>query len=72
MYGTSEMHRLQYTAESRSESLKQLVDKGRTVVDVASRLGLQVQGRGVLCKTVRVKYPPIQAHRSEFKSTYIF
>jgi hypothetical protein len=39
------MQRSKYTAEFKSEAVKQVVDKGHTVVDVASRLGL---GEGVL------------------------
>ena len=39
-----------YTAEFKSEAVKQVVDKGHTVVDVASRLGL---GEGVLYNWVR-------------------
>ena len=39
------MQRSKYTAEFKSEAVKQVVDKGHTVVDVASRRGL---GEGVL------------------------
>ena len=44
------MQRSKYTAEFKSEAVKQVVDKGHTVVDVASRLGL---GEGVLYNWVR-------------------
>jgi transposase len=44
------MQRPKYTAEFKSEAVKQVVDKGHTVVDVASRLGL---GEGVLYNWVR-------------------
>ncbi len=49
------MQRSKYTADFKSEAVKQLVDKGQTVVDVALtprirrrgfvQLGSQVQGR---------------------------
>jgi transposase len=44
------MQRSKYTAEFKSEAVKQLVDKGHTAVDVASRLG---SGEGVLYNWVR-------------------
>ncbi len=44
------MQRSKYTPEFKSEAVKQVVDKGHTVVDVASRLGL---GEGVLYNWVR-------------------
>lgn len=44
------MHRSKYTAEFKSEAVKQVVDKGHTVVDVASRLGLS---EGLLYNGVR-------------------
>lgn len=34
------MKRTQYTAEFKSEAVKQVVDKGHSVVDVAKRLGI--------------------------------
>jgi transposase len=34
------MQRSKYTAEFKAEAVKQVVDKGHTFVDVASRLGL--------------------------------
>lgn len=47
------MQRSKCTAEFKAEAVKQVVDKGHTVVDVASRLGL---GEGVLynwvCKSL--------------------
>ena len=33
------MKRTQYTAEFKAEAVKQVVEKGHTVVDVAKRLG---------------------------------
>jgi transposase-like protein len=44
------MQRLRYTAEFKAEAVKQVVDKGHTVVDVAARLGL---GEGILYNGVR-------------------
>ena len=44
------MQRSKYTAEFKAEAVKQVVDKGHTVVDEASRLGL---GEGVLYNWVR-------------------
>ena len=44
------MQRSKYTAEFKAEAVKQVVDKGHTVVDVAARLGL---GEGVLYTWVR-------------------
>jgi transposase len=44
------MQRSKYTAEFKAEAVKQVVDKGHTVVDVAARLGL---GEGVLYNWVR-------------------
>jgi transposase len=44
------MQRSKYTAEFKSEAVKQVVDKGHTVVDVASRLGLS---EGLLYNRVR-------------------
>jgi transposase len=44
------MHRTKHTAEFKAEAVKQVVDKGHTVVDVAARLGL---GEGLLYTWVR-------------------
>ena len=44
------MQRWKYTAEFMAEAVKQVVDKGHTVVNVASRLRL---GEGVLYNWVR-------------------
>ena len=44
------MQRSKYTAEFKAEAVKQVVDKGHTVVDVAARPGL---GEGVLYNWVR-------------------
>lgn len=44
------MQRSKYTAEFKAEAVKQVLDKGHTVVDVAARLGL---GEGVLYNWVR-------------------
>ena len=44
------MQRSKYTAEFKAEAVKQVVGKGHTVVDAASRLGL---GEGVLYTWVR-------------------
>jgi transposase len=44
------MQRSKYTAEFKAEAVKQVVDKGHTVVDVAARLGLV---EGVLYNWVR-------------------
>lgn len=44
------MKRTQYTAEFKSEAVKQVVDKGHSVVDVAKRLGI---GEGLLYGWVR-------------------
>jgi transposase len=44
------MQRSKYTGEFKAEAVKQVVDKGHTVVDVADRLGL---GEGVLYNWVR-------------------
>jgi transposase len=35
-----EMKRTKYTAEFKEEAVKQVIDKGHTVVDVAKRLGI--------------------------------
>jgi transposase len=35
-----EMKRTKYTAEFKEEAVKQVIDKGHTVVDVARRLGI--------------------------------
>jgi len=35
-----EMKRTKYTAEFKKEAVKQVIDKGHTVVDVAKRLGI--------------------------------
>jgi len=40
-----EMKRTKYTSEFKEEAVKQVIDKGHTVVDVAKRLGI---GEGVL------------------------
>jgi transposase-like protein len=42
------MQRSKYTAEFKAEAVKQVVDNGRTVIDVASRLGLV---RGVMVRS---------------------
>ena len=34
------MKRTKYTAEFKEEAVKQVIDKGNTVVDVAKRLGI--------------------------------
>ena len=44
------MQKTKYTAEFKAEAVKQVVDKGHSVVDVAARLGL---GEGVLYTWVR-------------------
>jgi len=44
------MQRSKYTAEFKAEAVKQVVDKGHSVVDVAARMGL---GEGVLYNWVR-------------------
>jgi len=44
------MGRSQYTAEFKSEAVKQVMDKGHSVVDVAKRLGI---GEGLLYTWVR-------------------
>ena len=43
------MKRTKYTAEFKEEAVKQVIDKGHTVVDVAKRLGI---AEGVLCTWV--------------------
>lgn len=48
------MKRTQYTAEFNSEAVKQVVDKGHSVVDVAKRLGI---GESLLYGWVRPVYP---------------
>ena len=44
------MQKTKYTAEFKAEAVKQVVEKGHTVVDVAARLGL---GEGLLYTWVR-------------------
>ena len=44
------MKRTQYTAEFKIEAVKQVIDKGHSVVDVAKRLGI---GEGLLYTWVR-------------------
>jgi len=44
------MKRTQYTAEFKVEAVKQVIDKGHSVVDVAKRLGI---GEGLLYTWVR-------------------
>ena len=44
------MQRTKHTAEFKAEAIKQVVDKGHTVVDVAARLGLS---EGLLYTWVR-------------------
>jgi transposase len=41
-----QMERTKYAAEFKSEAVKQVIDKGHPVVDVAKRLGIS---EGVLC-----------------------
>lgn len=44
------MKRTQYTAEFKSEAVKQVADKGHSLVDVAKRLGI---GESLLYGLVR-------------------
>jgi len=48
------MKRTQYTAEFKAEAVKQVVEKGHSVVDVAKRLGF---GEGLLYRWVQLSRP---------------
>lgn len=49
------MKRTKYTAEFKTEAVKQVTEKGHLVVDVAKRLGI---GEGLLYNWVRKSKPP--------------
>ena len=49
------MKRTKYTAEFKTETVKQVTEKGHLVVDVAKRLGI---GEGLLYNWVRKSKPP--------------
>ena len=51
------MQRTKHTAEFKAEAVKQVVDKGHTVVDVAARLGLS---EGLLYTWVRKNCSSLQ------------
>ena len=62
------MKRTQYTAEFKAEAVKQVVEKGHSVVDVAKRLGF---GEGLLyrwvqlsCLTLPLIYIPLNHHQA--------
>ena len=59
------MERKKYAAEFKSEAVKQVIDKGRAVVDVAKRLGIP---EGVLYGWVNKFKKSEQPHSSDLKT----
>ena len=48
------MKRTQYTADFKAEAVKQVIEKGHSVVDVAKRMGF---GEGLLYRWVQLSRP---------------
>ncbi len=59
------MQRTKYTTEFKEEAVKQVTEKGHTVADVASRLGVP---EGLLYTWVRVSKQTAEPSLSDFKA----